>query len=70
MRYKCKFLGLVEEAGQCFDFFYGASKGNPGREGAGGVIYSADGKRVDSFNCGLGHKTNNHAKTLALLKVC
>ena len=34
------------------------------------MIYSADGKRVDSFSWGLGHKTNNHAEILALLKAC
>ena len=47
-----------------------ASKGNPGRAGADGVIYSVEGKRVDRFSWGLGHKTNNHVEILALLKAC
>ena len=42
----------------------------PGRAGAGEVIYSIDGKRVDRFSWGLEHKTNNHVEILALLKVC
>ena len=47
--------------GKASIFFDGASKGNPRRAGADGVIYSADGKSVDSFSWGLGYKTNNHA---------
>ena len=54
--------------GKASIFFDGASKGNLGREGAGEVIYSADGKSVDSFSWGLGHKTINHTEILALLK--
>ena len=34
------------------------------------MIYFADGKRVESFSWGLGHKTNNHAEILGLLKAC
>jgi hypothetical protein len=35
-------------------FFDGASKGNPGATGAGGVIYSPDGTSKDCFSWGLG----------------
>jgi hypothetical protein len=42
-------------------FFDGASKGNPGTSGAGGVIYSPDGQSKDNFSWGLGQSTNNQA---------
>ena len=51
-------------------FFDGASKGNLGRAGAGGVVYSMDVKRVYSFSWGLGQKTNNHIEILGLFKAC
>jgi ribonuclease HI len=51
-------------------FFDGASKGNPGNAGAGGVIYSSDGSRKDSFSWGLGQRTNNQAEILGLQKAC
>eukprot|EP00253_Pinus_taeda_P006725 PITA_06725 len=51
-------------------FFDGASKGNPGTAGAGGVIYHPDGHTKDIFYWGLGHKSNNQAELLGLLKVC
>ena len=55
--------------GKCTIFFDGASKGNPGRSGAGGVIFYPNGKK-DDFSWGLGLKTNNQAETLSLLKAC
>jgi ribonuclease HI/exonuclease III len=51
-------------------FFDGASKGNPGNAGAGGVIYSSDGILRDCFCWGLGQKTNNQAEILGLLRAC
>eukprot|EP00253_Pinus_taeda_P013625 PITA_13625 len=51
-------------------FFDGASKGNPGAVGAGGVIYFAEGLSSISFAWGLGEKTNNQAEILGLLKAC
>jgi hypothetical protein len=51
-------------------FFDGASKGNLGVAGAGGVIYSPDGSSKDCFYWGLGQKSNNQAKILGLLKAC
>lgn len=55
--------------GKCTIFFDGASKGNPGRSGAGGVIYFPNGRKED-FSWGLGLKTNNQAEALSLLKAC
>eukprot|EP00253_Pinus_taeda_P028484 PITA_28484 len=55
--------------GKCTIFFDGASKGNPGRLGVGGVIYLQNGRKED-FSWGLGLKTNNQAEALSLLKAC
>eukprot|EP00253_Pinus_taeda_P018086 PITA_18086 len=55
--------------GKCTIFFDGASKGNPGRSGAGGIIYLPNGSK-ESFSWGLGIKTNNQAEVLSLLKAC
>eukprot|EP00253_Pinus_taeda_P025214 PITA_25214 len=51
-------------------FFDGASKGNPGAAGAGGVIYFADNLRKVHFCWGLDISTNNQAELLALTKAC
>lgn len=51
-------------------FFDGASKGNPGPSGAGGIIFSPEGRSRDFFYWGLGVKTNNQAELLSLLKAC
>jgi ribonuclease HI len=56
--------------GKAMIFFDGTSKGNPGKAGAGGVVYSYDGQRKDSFSWGLGRRTNNQAEILGLLKAC
>jgi ribonuclease HI len=50
-------------------FFDGASKGNPGKAGAGGVVYSPNGIKVQ-FSWGLGMKSNNQAELLGLTKAC
>eukprot|EP00253_Pinus_taeda_P002669 PITA_02669 len=55
--------------GKCTIFFDGASKGNPGRSGAGGIIYFPNGSK-ECFSWGLGIKTNNQAEVLSLLKAC
>ena len=47
-------------------FFDGASKGNPGQAGGGGIIYQPTGKIHLSYAWGLGHATNNQAEILAL----
>eukprot|EP00253_Pinus_taeda_P020773 PITA_20773 len=55
--------------GKCTIFFDGASKGNLGRSGAGGIIYLPNGSK-ESFRWGLGIKTNIQAEVLSLLKAC
>ena len=44
----------------------GASKGNPGPAGSGGVLFDISGKIVLSFAWGLGQNTNNTAEILAI----
>ena len=44
----------------------GASKGNPGYSGSGGVLLDSSGKTVLKFSWGLGQNTNNIAEILAL----
>ena len=45
----------------------GASRGNPGRAGAGVWITNGEGKRMVALSHYLGHKTNNEAEYWALL---
>ena len=49
-------------------FFDGASKGNPGVAGAGGILLDPGGQMVETFAWGLGVRTNNEAEWLALLQ--
>ena len=49
-------------------FFDGASKGNPGASGGGGVILDPGGKPILSYAWGLGHDSNNRAEALSLWK--
>ena len=51
-------------------FFDGASKGNPGVAGAGGLIYSPDNEKFFSFCWGLGFCSNNQAECYSLLMPC
>lgn len=44
----------------------GASKGNPGMDGFGGVIRDEQGRIMDIFHSHLGTATNNMAKPMAL----
>jgi len=53
----------------CTILFDGASKGNPGRARASGLIYYRNGKK-EEFSWGLGVKTNNQAEILSLWKAC
>jgi len=48
-------------------YFDGASRGNPGRAGAGIWITDGEGRKVSEVSRYLGHKTNNQAEYLALL---
>lgn len=45
----------------------GASKGNPGRAGAGVWITDGEGRKVSEVSRYLGHKTNNQAEYWAFL---
>jgi len=47
-------------------FFDGASKGNPGVAGSGGVLLNPGGSQEMRFHWGLGIETNNRAEALAL----
>lgn len=47
-------------------FFDGASKGNPGQAGGGGIILEPTGKLHWSYAWGLGYASNNQAEFLAL----
>ena len=47
-------------------FFDGASKGNPGQAGGGGIIFYPFGTPCVSYAWGLGHASNNQAEYLAL----
>ena len=47
-------------------FFDGASKGNPGEAGGGGVLYDPEDNLLLKYSWGLGTETNNKAEGLAL----
>jgi ribonuclease HI len=49
-------------------FFDGASKGNRGKAGSGGVILCENGSIISSFHWGLGTSTNNIAESSGLLQ--
>ena len=48
--------------------FDGASKGNPGIAGAGGVIFDYKGSKQKEYAWGIGRATNNGAEWYALIK--
>jgi len=48
-------------------YFDGASRGNPGRAGAGILMTDGEGRKVSEVSRYLGHKTNNQAEYWALL---
>jgi ribonuclease HI len=48
-------------------YFDGASRGNPGRAGAGIWMTDEEGRKVSEVSRYLGHKTNNEAEYWALL---
>ena len=51
-------------------FFDGASKGNSGKVGAGGLIFYPGGNLETSFSWGVGQTTNNQVELYTLLKAC
>ena len=53
----------------CFSLFFdGATKGNPGNAGAGGVIKNMEGQIEHKFVWGLGQDINTQAEGVALLQ--
>lgn len=46
--------------------FYGASKNNPGRAGTGGLILDPNGKKLITYEWGLGKMTNNRVEAYSL----
>jgi len=53
--------------GRLIIYIDGASKGNPGRAGAGVLIANEEGRKISEISRYLGHKTNNEAEYWALL---
>ncbi len=56
----------VEGAEQLILHTDGASLGNPGPSGAGGVLTTTDGRVVEEFHEHIGHATNNVAEYMAV----
>ena len=63
---RCSSENLDEFVLSCH-FFDGASKGNPGISGAGGMVYSPDSLTKSSYSWGIGSLTNNQAECYSLL---
>ena len=61
-----EFLKWRSALDEHFLFFDGASKGNPGVAGSGGVILRPGGSSELRFHWGLGIESNNRAEALAL----
>ena len=61
-----EFIKWRSALGEWCLFFDGASKGNPGQAGGGGIIFDPDGNLHLSFAWGLGLASNNQAEYLAL----
>jgi ribonuclease HI len=57
----------LESGYQLILYIDGASRGNPGRAGAGIWITDGGGKKISEVSRYLGHKTNNEAEYWALL---
>jgi len=57
----------LESGYQLILYIDGASRGNPGRAGAGIWITNGEGKKISEMSRYLGHKTNNEAEYWALL---
>jgi len=57
----------LESGYQLILYIDGASRGNPGRAGAGIWITDGEGRKISEVSRYLGHKTNNEAEYWALL---
>ena len=62
------FKSWLREKNSFAIFFDGASKGNPGEAGAGGILLNPRGHVELTFTWGLGIRTNNEAEWLALIQ--
>lgn len=60
-------LKKYQDLTSCIIEFDGASRGNPGKAGAGAVVRSKDGDLIAKLREGLGNETNNVAEYKALL---
>ena len=60
-------MAWLQEQNSYSLFFDGASKGNPGVVGAGGILLDPRGQIEKNFAWGLGRKTNNEVESMALL---
>jgi hypothetical protein len=63
---KNEFDKWKKERSDCILSFDGASKGNPGRAGGGGLIIKPNAEVMVRYAIGLGIATNNHAEAMAL----
>ena len=63
-----EFLEWWQSQNKVSCFFDGASKGNLGIAGVGGMLYDPGGMSKTSFSWGIGQSTDNQVETLTLLK--
>ena len=63
---KVQFENWLKERKTFKLFFDGASKGNPGRAGGGGVIINPRGKAEIEYSWSVGHESNNIAEAYGL----
>ena len=61
-----EFLKWRASLNECSLFFDGASKGNPGQAGAGGILLNVENVILSSYAWGLGLDSKNKAEALAL----
>ena len=67
IRMECdQFASWLKEKKTFKLFFDGASKGNPGKAGGGGVIIDPDGKVEIEFSWNIGNDSNNMAEAYRL----
>lgn len=63
-----EFVQWLSNCNRFHMFFDGASKSNPGKAGAGGLICNGNGVLILQFEWGLGELSNNRAEGLALFQ--
>lgn len=57
----------IKEQKKYILFFDGASKNNPSKAGVGGLILDLNGKRISTYEWGLGEMSNTRAEAYSLL---